>query len=96
MLLDTREKNIYGFGWGSQWFVRYMGTSCLKRGWDHHVRPWLAYHKMLLDTRSKNIYTCMYGLGVGISTVFDIFVYFLYQGDRIIRYVMTCIPSDAT
>jgi hypothetical protein len=31
---------------------------------------------MLLDTRSKNIH----GLGVGISTVFEIFGHLLYQG----------------
>jgi hypothetical protein len=39
---------------------------------------------MLLDIRNKNIY----GLGVGISTVFEIFGHFLYQerGERITPY----------
>jgi hypothetical protein len=32
---------------------------------------------MILDTRNKNTY----GLGVGISTVFEIFGHFLFQGD---------------
>jgi hypothetical protein len=33
---------------------------------------------MLLDTRNKNIY----GLGVGISTVFKILGHFLFKGDK--------------
>jgi hypothetical protein len=32
---------------------------------------------MLLDTKTKN----MYGVGVGISTVFEIFGHFLFKGD---------------
>jgi hypothetical protein len=43
---------------------------------------------MLLNTRNKNIY----GLGVGISTVFDIYGHFLYQGGTgPLRMVMTYI-----
>jgi hypothetical protein len=46
---------------------------------------------MLLDTRNKNTY----GLGVGISMVFDIFRHFLYQRMEPPRNVMTYyIPSD--
>jgi hypothetical protein len=37
---------------------------------------------MLLDTRNKNIY----GLGLGISTVFKIFGDFLLRGDGITPY----------
>jgi hypothetical protein len=33
---------------------------------------------MLLDTRNKNIY----GLGVGISTVFKILGYLLFKGEQ--------------
>jgi hypothetical protein len=48
---------------------------------------------MLLDTRNKNIY----GLEVGISTVFEIFGHFLYQGEQDYSVmVMTYTPSDAT
>jgi hypothetical protein len=43
---------------------------------------------MLLDTRNKN----MYGLGVGILTVFKIFGHFLFKGSHI---VMTYMSSDA-
>jgi hypothetical protein len=46
---------------------------------------------MLLDTRNKNIY----GLGVGISTVFEIFGHFLFRGMGPPRMVMTYIPPDA-
>jgi hypothetical protein len=34
-----------------------------------------TYHQKLLDTRNKNIY----GLGVGISTLFEIFMHFLFK-----------------
>jgi hypothetical protein len=47
---------------------------------------------MLLDTRNMNIY----GLWVGISTVFEIFGHFLFKGwTGPPRMVMTYIPSDA-
>jgi hypothetical protein len=29
MLLETRNKNIYGLGVGSQWFSSYLGNSCI-------------------------------------------------------------------
>jgi hypothetical protein len=46
---------------------------------------------MFLDTRNKN----MYGLGVGISTVFEIAEYFLVKGKAEPPHmVMTYIPSD--
>jgi hypothetical protein len=48
---------------------------------------------MLLDTRNKNIY----GLGVGISRVFEIFGHFLYQGETgSLRMVINFTPSSAT
>jgi hypothetical protein len=47
-----------------------------KRGWDYHIRSGLAYHQLLLDIRNKN----MYGLGMGISVVFEIFGHFLFKG----------------
>jgi hypothetical protein len=37
---------------------------------------------MFLDTRNKS----MYGLGVGISTVFEILGHFLFEGDKTIKY----------
>jgi hypothetical protein len=43
---------------------------------------------MLLDTRNKNIY----GLGVGISMVFEIFL--VSRGTGPLRMVMTFMPSD--
>jgi hypothetical protein len=45
---------------------------------------------MLLDTRNKNIY----GLGVRISTFFEIFGHFLFKGMEPPRMAMTYIPSD--
>jgi hypothetical protein len=46
---------------------------------------------MFLDTRNKN----MYGLGVGISTVFEITEYFLFKGGTEPPHMaMTYIPSD--
>jgi hypothetical protein len=48
---------------------------------------------MFLDTRNKN----MYGLGVGISTVFKIAEHFLFNGRRGAEsphMVMTYISSD--
>jgi hypothetical protein len=51
---------------------------------------------LLLDTRNKNIY----GLGMGISTVFEIFGHFLYQGDRINQvgydYTIRCYLTQET
>jgi CRISPR/Cas system CMR-associated protein Cmr3 (group 5 of RAMP superfamily) len=48
---------------------------------------------MLLDTRNKNIH----GLGVGISTIFQIFGHFLYQkGTGSLRMVINFTPSSAT
>ena len=49
------------------------------------------YHWMLLNARNKNIY----GLGVGISTVFKIFSYFPFKGAGLTPGVMTYIPLDA-
>jgi hypothetical protein len=64
--------------------------------WDHFVWSWPTYHQMLLDTRNKN----MYGLGMGISTVFKTFGHFLYQGKQDHSVwswpTVTYIPSDAT
>jgi hypothetical protein len=37
---------------------------------------------MLLDTRNKIIY----GLGVGISMVFEILIHFMFMGDRTTPY----------
>jgi hypothetical protein len=49
---------------------------------------------MFLDTRNKN----MYGLGVGISTVFEIAEHFLFKGGGAEppNMVMTYIPSDVS
>jgi hypothetical protein len=48
---------------------------------------------MFLDTENKN----MYGLGVGISKVFQIFGHFLFNGGGAgpSHMVMAYIPSDA-
>jgi hypothetical protein len=45
---------------------------------------------MFLDTRNKYIY----GLGVWISTVFEIAEHFLFEGAEPPHMVMTYIPSD--
>jgi hypothetical protein len=48
-----------------------LGHFLFKGGQDHPI-----YHQMFLDTRNKNIY----GLGVGISIIFEIFSNFLLKG----------------
>jgi hypothetical protein len=69
-----------------------LGYFLFKKGRDHLVWLWLTYHQMLLNTRNKN----MYGSEVGISTVFEKFGHFLFQGRTWPpRIVMTYIPSDA-
>jgi hypothetical protein len=80
MLLDTRNKNIYGVKiptvfkiFDHQQFSRYQITSCIMRD---RTTPYGHDLHMLLDTRNKNIH----GLGVGISTAFKIFGHILNQG----------------
>jgi hypothetical protein len=46
---------------------------------------------MFLVTKNKN----MYGLRVGISTVFEILGHFLFKGAGPARNVMNYIPPDA-
>jgi hypothetical protein len=60
-----------------------------KRGrqWDNFVWS-LPSHHMLLDIRNKNIH--VYGLGVGVSVVFEILQHFLFKGGRD-HHFMTCI-----
>jgi hypothetical protein len=75
MVLDTRNKNIYEVGLGFQWFLRYLGSSCMKGTESPHV----AMTYILSDAAwLKN----MYGLGVGIWTVFETFGHFLFKGDE--------------
>jgi hypothetical protein len=38
MLLDTRNKNIYGLGVGISMNFEIIGHFLLKGGWDHHVQ----------------------------------------------------------
>jgi hypothetical protein len=47
---------------------------------------------MFPDTRNMN----MYGLGVGMSTVFEILGHFLFQGGWDPHMVIAYIPSDVS
>jgi hypothetical protein len=49
---------------------------------DHSVWSSPTYHQMQLDTRNKNTY----GLGMGISMVFEILGHFLFRGDGTTMY----------
>jgi hypothetical protein len=82
------HKNTYQLGVSTVFEI--LGHFLFKRGWNHRVRLSLAYHQMLLDTRNKNIY----GLGVGILLVFEIFWHFLLGGGGLPRTVMTYILYD--
>jgi hypothetical protein len=73
LLLDTRNKNIYGLGVGISVVFEILQNFLFKGGWDYNIPSLLAYHQILFDTRNKNIYW------VGFSTVFKIFYHFLYQ-----------------
>jgi hypothetical protein len=55
-------------GWGSQQFLKYLGTSCLREDGTTPYGYDLHNHLMLLDTRNKNVYS----FGVENSTVFKI------------------------
>jgi hypothetical protein len=68
-------------------FFRYQDTFCLMGDGTT-----MYGHDLLLDTRSKNIY----GLGVGISTVFKIFGHILYQGGQDHFFMVMTLPYNAT
>jgi hypothetical protein len=71
MLLDTR---IYLFR-GSDFnrVFEIFDHFLYQGGQDYSIDSSRTFQQMLLDTRNKDIY----GLGVGISTVFEIFGHFL-------------------
>jgi hypothetical protein len=69
-----------------------LGHFLFKGGWNHYLWSGVIYHQMLLHTRNKAIY----GLGVGISMVFDILGQLLFMGDGTTPYGKTYLPSDAT
>jgi hypothetical protein len=70
------QERIY-MGWGFQWFSRYLITPCIKR--DRTILYGLDLHTIRCYlTQETRIYR--HGLGVGISTAFEIFGHFLNQG----------------
>jgi hypothetical protein len=74
---DTWHKNKWfrGGNLNCFWDIRTISVS---RGRNHPILSWPIHHQMFLDTENKN----MYGLGVGIATVFQIFGHFLIKGRR--------------
>jgi hypothetical protein len=84
MLLDTRNKNVYMvFGWGSQRFARYSNTFGLREtGPLRMVMTNVPSDATTQETRMYMVWgDNIYGLGVGISTFFEIFGHFFCQGD---------------
>jgi hypothetical protein len=75
----TKETRIWFRGGDLIRFLRYFSTSCIMGEQDHSRWLWHTHHQLLLDARNKNIY----GWGVGISTVFEIFGHFLFKDGTI-------------
>jgi hypothetical protein len=71
MLLDTINKNTWFRGGDFICFWDIWAFPKYQRGQN----PWPTYHQMLLDTINNNIY----GLGVGVSMVFEIIGHFLFK-----------------
>lgn len=76
MPLDTRNKNIYG--WGVVILTVFKLFVPVWRGSGKPPGQWPTYHVIPLNTWNKNIY----GLGAGISNIFKIFGHFLLEGGQ--------------
>jgi hypothetical protein len=89
MLLDTRNKTIYGVGIST--VLKIFDHFLYQEGQNHSVWLLTSHHHLLLDTRHKN----RYGVGVRISTVFKYLGTSCLRGTGPHHMVMTYIPSDA-
>jgi hypothetical protein len=78
MLLDTRNKSIYGVGVGISILFEIFGHFLFKRDrrnpYGHDLHTVRCYF-IPKQKQNKNIY----GLRVGISMVFDIIGHFLFK-----------------
>jgi hypothetical protein len=98
MRLGRRNKNIYGLGVGISVVFEILGHFLVKGGRHHHVVEWLTLCYIMHDTIRCYLTqeTNIYGLGVRISMVFEIFGHFLFKVVGPPCTIMTYIPLDAT
>ena len=76
MHLSRWNKNIYGLGVGSEWFLKYKALNEVKRGRHAPRGTPCQCHRMCLSIRKNYIY----GLVVGICMVSDMLGFLLNKG----------------
>jgi hypothetical protein len=75
MSLETRIKDMYGFGVGISTVFEISGHFLFK---GDRTTPYGLHHQMLFYKRNKHIH--VYSLGVGMLIVFEKFSNFLFCG----------------